>query len=698
MLLLVSLFNPIAGGCGLAGVLLAIATARLSGLNEYSINTGLYSYNAVFIGIGMGTFYNIGVAFLVLFLLIIVLSVILSAVLQTRMAKAGLPFLSLPFILCFWIILLVTKEFSAIDLSTRNIYWLNEMYAIGDTRLLNFVMFMENLRIPPLVDTFLRALSSLFFQHNILAGLLIAIAVLLHSRIVFSLLLIGFISAYSFNYIVKAYEGGINYYLLGVNYMMVSVAIGSFFAIPSLYSYLWAIVSVPITFIMVIALSKIMGLWLLPVYSLPFCITIFSLLYFFMVREQKKRLALTPLQLFSPEKNLYNYLNTTARLAGRQYIRLQLPFIGEWMVSQGYDSQITHKGEWSKALDFIIVDKQLKTYSGKADKVDDFYCYNKPVLAPANGFVQEVVNHIDDNEVGKIDQLQNWGNSIVIKHVEGLYTKMSHLRKNSFKVSAGDYVKQGDVLATCGNSGRSPEPHLHFQVQLTPFIGSKTFPYPLAAYKTSHNGQSPIKEFSVPRETELVRNLTASTPLKKAFEFLPGFRLGVSAQGFEDEVWEVFTDAYNQSYLYCHSNKATAYFEKNENYFYFISYYGSRKSLLYMFYVAAYKILLSTEDEIVLTDKFPLQFALLDPIRWLQDFVAPFYIFSRLLFQSKNHVSGNDFFENNVTINSSQTLQFFNTRKIVSSAQIEVVKNKIQSFSIQTKNIQIIATCVPKGL
>ncbi len=153
---------------------------------------------------------------------------------------------------------------------------------------------------------------------------------------------------------------------------------------------------------------------------------------------------------------------------------------------------------------------------------------------------------------------------------------MSHLRKDSFKVRTGDYVKQGDVVAACGNSGRSPEPHLHFQVQLTPFIGSKTFPYPIASYHATNKGQSFKKEFSVPEETELVKNLAVSLPLKQAFEFLPGYRLTVTAKGFEEETWEVFTDAFNQSYLYCHNNKATAYFEKNENYFYFVSYYGSR--------------------------------------------------------------------------------------------------------------------------
>ena len=105
-------------------------------------------------------------------------------------------------------------------------------------------------------------------------------------------------------------------------------------------------------------------------------------------------------------------------------------------------------------------------------------------MAPADGIVQEIIDHIDDNEIGKNNTAQNWGNTIVIKHAEGLYTKLSHLKKNSFKTSKGAYVKRGDIVASCGNSGRSPEPHLHMQVQATPYIGSKTLNYPLAYFKT----------------------------------------------------------------------------------------------------------------------------------------------------------------------------------------------------------------------
>jgi murein DD-endopeptidase MepM/ murein hydrolase activator NlpD len=40
---------------------------------------------------------------------------------------------------------------------------------------------------------------------------------------------------------------------------------------------------------------------------------------------------------------------------------------------------------------------------------------------------------------------------------------LCHLQQNSLKVQAGQRVQVGSVLARCGNSGNSTEPHVHVQ-------------------------------------------------------------------------------------------------------------------------------------------------------------------------------------------------------------------------------------------
>lgn len=56
------------------------------------------------------------------------------------------------------------------------------------------------------------------------------------------------------------------------------------------------------------------------------------------------------------------------------------------------------------------------------------------------------------------------GNYLVLDLGDGVYALYGHLRRGSLAVRAGDRVRAGDVLAHCGNSGNSSEPHVHFQL------------------------------------------------------------------------------------------------------------------------------------------------------------------------------------------------------------------------------------------
>jgi len=62
-----------------------------------------------------------------------------------------------------------------------------------------------------------------------------------------------------------------------------------------------------------------------------------------------------------------------------------------------------------------------------------------------------------------------WGNHIVLKHTSGgvtLYTRYAHLKPYKIIVGVGDFVVQGQQLATMGNSGSSNVRHLHHEMGL----------------------------------------------------------------------------------------------------------------------------------------------------------------------------------------------------------------------------------------
>jgi murein DD-endopeptidase MepM/ murein hydrolase activator NlpD len=75
-----------------------------------------------------------------------------------------------------------------------------------------------------------------------------------------------------------------------------------------------------------------------------------------------------------------------------------------------------------------------------------------PIYAPARGTVSSVSYN------------SGYGRMLEIDHGFGITTVYAHC--NSIRVKQGATVKQGDFVATIGNTGRTTGPHLHFEVRL----------------------------------------------------------------------------------------------------------------------------------------------------------------------------------------------------------------------------------------
>ncbi|WP_069773150.1 M23 family metallopeptidase [Streptomyces sp. LUP30] len=67
-----------------------------------------------------------------------------------------------------------------------------------------------------------------------------------------------------------------------------------------------------------------------------------------------------------------------------------------------------------------------------------------------------------------------YGNAIVIKHANGVYSQYAHLSRIEVKI--GQVVKTGQKIALSGNTGNSSGPHLHFEIRTTPNYGSAINP------------------------------------------------------------------------------------------------------------------------------------------------------------------------------------------------------------------------------
>lgn len=98
-----------------------------------------------------------------------------------------------------------------------------------------------------------------------------------------------------------------------------------------------------------------------------------------------------------------------------------------------------------------IITSRVKWRWGRWHKGIDIGARYENVYASASGYAYTLENP------------GGYGHYIMIIHGDGYITLYGHL--NSFKVSYGQYVSQGQVIAQSGNSGGSTGAHLHFEIR-----------------------------------------------------------------------------------------------------------------------------------------------------------------------------------------------------------------------------------------
>jgi len=686
----ISFFNPVAGFSGLLSVLIANILARVMGFNRQNILSGLYGFNSLLTGLGLGSYFQFSPEFLLVLVTASVMTMLFTIFLEGMIGKYGLPYLTLPFLISFWLLTLATRQYSGLTLSERDIFMYNQMYAIGENGMVKLYDWFTNTSLPMPWVVYFKSLSAIFFQYHLFAGMLIAAGLLYYSRIAFLLSLTGYFSAYYFYVFIGASLDELNYSYIGFNFILTSIAIGGFFIVSSRASFLWVVLLTPIISILISGSSAVLALMQLSTFSLPFNIVVLLFLYSLKLREHAKpQLELVSFQEFSPERNLYTRLNTRKRFSGPLGPALSLPFMGEWMVSQAHSGEYTHQDKWRHAWDFVITGPDGKQYSGNGHRPSDYYCYDKPVISPADGWVEEILDNIEDNAIGEVNLAHNWGNTIIIRHTNLLFTQISHLRKGSFRVQKGVFVKKGDLLAFCGNSGRSPMPHIHFQAQATPYIGSATLDYPINGYIVHDGKKAVLSSFSRPSQNELISNVTPNNCIAKAFSLIPGQQIifSASADGGTKETvtWEVKTDIYNYTFLHCGTTGSKAWFNNDGKQFSFTWFEGDRDSLLFIVYKGAYKMATGYFRGLEVHDELPLNMLRWNPVKVLQDMVAPFYIFMKFPYQMHYQSMDDELSQSEITVKSQSWIQLFGKRKSMTETTLFFDHNRLEKI-ISVKN------------
>ena len=504
MMLAASFYYPYIGILGLAGNIISNISARWIGGYPAVMQSGIYGVSGTLVGLALGMYGEAGIRIWVFLFFGAALAGFTSVVLGNRFSRNDLPILSLPLMIVIWPILLAygphnfeTNHFIAIPIFARADAYLFDLLPLG--------MFKA-----------VKMFGSILFQDNFVSSLIVLAAIAFYSRITLAYGLWGaMLGLLTYQFIHGTLDG-----FHGLNYVLTAMALGGFFLVANRHIF-------PLVTLGVVAagiLDRSASLFLnaiggdtiyLPTLALAFNAVTLLILYPIKTAGIRqgvdKRLIPVPLALVrSPETNLR--WQEKALKAISQRTMLTLPFMGEWSVLQGNNGEWTHKAAGRYAWDFVITDSSGKQHRNFGLHTSDYYAFGLPVLAPAPGVVVAAVGDIEDNQPRTADLERNWGNYIVIDHGNGEFSELSHFKQQSILVALGQVVQRGQVLGGCGNSGRSPVPHIHFQLQQSAKLGAETIPA-LFAEGTVNDiigvNRNPVKDEKVsPVEIEAEANWT----------------------------------------------------------------------------------------------------------------------------------------------------------------------------------------------
>lgn len=113
----------------------------------------------------------------------------------------------------------------------------------------------------------------------------------------------------------------------------------------------------------------------------------------------------------------------------------------------------TYAGDYRWPVDAGIISSEYGDRWGKKHKGLDIAAdVGEPIYAVAPGEV-----------LYSGSGLSGYGNVIILRHDKQMTSLYAH--NSALKVSKGAQIKQGDLIALLGNTGRSTGPHVHFEVR-----------------------------------------------------------------------------------------------------------------------------------------------------------------------------------------------------------------------------------------
>ncbi|MBX3168054.1 MAG: urea transporter [Candidatus Eremiobacteraeota bacterium] len=326
---------------------------------------------------------------------------------------------------------------------------------------------------------FLCSLGGIFLAPNPVSGLLVALAIALGSPYLLLLCALSFGLSYALLACLGVPLDSYAQVLAGTQAMLSCLMLSGLWLSPGRASLTLGLLAAGASSLTYLACTSLLAPLGLPPLAIPFVLVTWLFLWACWPRAggfwRFQRLLAPAL----PERSWERCAQAQARGLDPSSLALRLPFRGEWTCYQGFDGPHTHQEQWRYALDFVQQREGL-SFAGQGAQLSDYYCWGAEILAPLAGRVLDCLADCPDNPPGEVNIQQRWGNYVMIQASSGPVVVLAHLQSGSLQVHPGQTVALGQLLGRCGNSGRSPQPHLHVHVQSDARPGASTLPFHLS--------------------------------------------------------------------------------------------------------------------------------------------------------------------------------------------------------------------------
>ena len=609
-LLAISLLSPDLGLVGLAGAVAAGALAWALGYDRSGVRNGYLLFNPLLVCLTLAFLhrcYHFEIqTYVLLWCASVVGGFFVSVAMQTWVGfHFGISAHSLPAMLVVYVLYFLGYSLFGIAVLPyeASSEWLDPSF------------------LPPFVQSLFQAFGAMLFQPHVTPGILVFIGLALTSPLSTLMATMAFVVGATTlaRFGIPLGPEGITW--CGFNFLLTGIALGTGYFIPSGASLLLAAAGVFLCALTSLALAAGLRYFGLPASALPYNLVVLALVYALRQRCTAGALHPSPAPGALPESLARHELINARRFPHLKTPALALPCAAERTVTQAFHGALTHRGAWSYALDFEGEHTQ-------SAELADYAIWDTPVLSPCAGWVTSIATQVADNAPGANNPDENWGNYVLIYSDAGFTVMLAHLKKESITVALGQRVWIGTPLGLCGNSGRSPVPHLHLHVQTTAQLGAPTRPFVLKHY-IEHGEQPVFHVTGVPALGAHIRPAKPHAALGEAlYGWLPGeyrYRITVENGATWEETFVLDFDESGNYRLRSRRCEASLTAFLSEGVFYITNFIGNDHSLLATIAVGLARVPCIAEPAAVWHDDASTAPFFTSAARWFRDLIEPFF-------------------------------------------------------------------------